>query len=1626
MVLVSDSLRQFVAQSPKAMAMFDREMRYLAASARWLAFMGLERTPVGRGHYEDYPDGGGIWKGAHRRCLAGAIETSEGERFVRPDGRVRWLSYEICPWRDGDGAIGGLVISGDDVTARIEAEQRAEDLTRRLEEALRRAEEAERRLGDAIEIIPGGFLLYNSDDRLVVCNQATREMYPALADVLRPGAPFDRILRAGLDRGHGPVEPGQEEAWVRARTERRRNPSGAIEQLTVAGRWIRIEERRTSDGGLVALRTDITDLKTRENALAEKTALLETVLENMGEGIAVFDRNLKLMMWNDAAAQLLDAPELARLGTDFEDVVRLRVAHGDFGDVGAEARVRDAVAQFRAGRPWIRTERRPNGRLIEVRFHPLPDGGAVYVLRDVTEQAEAESKLAEKTALLEATLQNMGEGIAAFDADRRLLLVNDFAVRMGKIPPEIARPGAAYDDVLRFLSGTDETGSGDVESFVAPRIAQFLAQKPFVGARRLNDGRVMETRFTPTPAGGGIYMYRDVTERAAFEAQLAQKSALLEAALENMGEGFSVYGPDLRLVIRSKICIDMLELPPALLQPDTSFEEVMRFRAQRGDFGEGDVESLVAFRIARFRAQEPWSETRRDRNGRAIELRFNPTPEGGGVFIFHDITKRADAEAKLAQRTALLETTLENTGDGIAVFGPNLELLTYNRVIAEMLDLRAAMSSGVSLAEIIRLRAKRGDFGDVDPDASVRERIGRFRARARWSERVVLAGRVVDVHFNPMPDGGGVYVMRDVTERADAEAKLAERTALLEATLENMGEGISVYGPDLRLRTFNAAAATMFDAPAELGRPGTPFADIVRFQALRGDLGNVDAEAAVLDRIAQFRRRKPWTRTRRTPNGRVFETRFNPTPDGGGIYIFRDVTERAEQDAKLAEKTALLETVLENIGEAIAVYGPDLRLRMCNAVMADMLGAPPGLLTPGGSREDLVRFCAARGDYGDKDVEEAVRERLARFRAQEPRSAMRTMHDGRRVEAYFRPMPDRGGLFVLHDVTERERNEARIREEEAKFRSLVEQDVAGIVIVRDDGTIGYCNGCFAGMIGYARDELVGRPLLDIVPEGERPVVMRHLRGQFETGAVAQIASTLRARDGGVIEILVNASRSTVEGRLASIAIVLDVTARNTAQRALASAAAILAAVHESSPDGILVVDPAARILSVNKRFGEIMDLPAELLAPGRDGPALAMAAQRMLDGEAFLRGVRHDSEHPAELVHDELTLRDGRVLDRISSPLETADGEFLGRILFLRDISQRRRAEASLRASEERFRMLIEEAPDAILLIDFDNDRLVAANKAAERLFGVSREVILERGAQHFHAAHRPDAPPLAQSLAEHNERALAGEEVNYERRIRRPSGEERLTRVTLVRLQSNVRLLRASYVDVTDQRAAEAKLSEVLRSVVDRQEEERQRIARELHDSLGQYLAAVNIKLETFNQGLAVGSPLRAGVADLKGLTGAIGNEVSRLAWEMRPTALDDIGLEAAIQQFLDEWARRSGMRFDVHLALKGRRLPGNVETALYRVLQEGITNIVKHAHAGNVGVVLKASANDVVMIVEDNGVGFDPETLTRASSRLGLLGMRERLAAIHGGLEIETRPGEGTALIIRVTLDASTDTRR
>jgi signal transduction histidine kinase len=204
------------------------------------------------------------------------------------------------------------------------------------------------------------------------------------------------------------------------------------------------------------------------------------------------------------------------------------------------------------------------------------------------------------------------------------------------------------------------------------------------------------------------------------------------------------------------------------------------------------------------------------------------------------------------------------------------------------------------------------------------------------------------------------------------------------------------------------------------------------------------------------------------------------------------------------------------------------------------------------------------------------------------------------------------------------------------------------------------------------------------------------------------------------------------------------------------------------------------------------------------------------------------------------------------------------------------------------------------------------------------------------------------------------------------------------------------------------------LRRVVAAQELERQRLARELHDETGQALTSILLGLRSIEE---AGDPdeLRGAVAEVRDLVRSTLQDVRQLAVDLRPKALDDFGLVAALERLTQSFHEQTGISIDLQTTV-GERLPAEVETALYRIVQEALTNIVKHARAGTVSVVLMRKETAAAVVVEDDGVGFEPGRVREDG--LGLVGMRERVGLLGGHLTVESRPGAGTTFVAEVPL--------
>ncbi|GAB4216779.1 MAG: hypothetical protein OHK0022_58310 [Roseiflexaceae bacterium] len=413
-------------------------------------------------------------------------------------------------------------------------------------------------------------------------------------------------------------------------------------------------------------------------------------------------------------------------------------------------------------------------------------------------------------------------------------------------------------------------------------------------------------------------------------------------------------------------------------------------------------------------------------------------------------------------------------------------------------------------------------------------------------------------------------------------------------------------------------------------------------------------------------------------------------------------------------------------------------------------------------------------------------------------------------------------------------------------------------------------------------------------------------------------------------------------------------------------------------------------------------------------------------------------------------------------PYRTSASDADGVVLSFVEISARKRAEAALRESEARFRLLVEGAHDyAMFLLDPGN-QITFWSSGAERVFGWSEaEARGQSGALIFTPEDRARgeverevqtalregrAPDQRWHIRKDGSRLfvdgalirLDGQNgvlrgfvkigrdatVQHEAEEALRQARDELERRVAERTADLAATNRALEQEIAERRQLEAERAALLQRLIAAQEDERGRIARELHDSLGQFLTALSVRLGAL-QGQADGQPaLSAGLAELRRMAGRIDTELDRLTVELRPPTLDDIGLVDALTSYTSEWTATSSVPVDIiTVRFDSARLPPAVEAAVFRIVQEALTNVLKHAQASRVSVILERRPGALRVIIEDDGQGFRVEATTpepTSGRRLGLLGMRERATLAGGALTIESALGEGTSIYLSIPLEA------
>jgi PAS domain S-box-containing protein len=592
------------------------------------------------------------------------------------------------------------------------------------------------------------------------------------------------------------------------------------------------------------------------------------------------------------------------------------------------------------------------------------------------------------------------------------------------------------------------------------------------------------------------------------------------------------------------------------------------------------------------------------------------------------------------------------------------------------------------------------------------------------------------------------------------------------------------------------------------------------------------------------------------------------------------------------------------------------------------------------------------------------------------------------------------------------------------FRVLVETMDEGLGISDEYGVITYINPKLGEITGYTAEEMIGRPAVEMFTGVERSLVQQRL-DEIKLGKSApfEIAFTTKY---GRERILYISPRPLVDakGRFAgSFGVVTDITDRKRAEDKVLT----LSAAMEQCPVGVIITDRNADIEYSNRRFSELTGYTADELR-GKNPRLLKSGHTSAETYENLFHALGNGLEWRGE-IQDRKKNGELYWVYEIVSCIRNPQGEVTHYLGLQEDISARKQAEAALRESERTYSLLAESSLTGIYVVQ--DGRLVYANPRLADILGYVQTELIH--ADVMTLIFPDDRPQVAELITNRLASDAPGE--SYHVRGMTKNGTPVSLKKSCVRIEFQGRpAILGNVVDITQEKQMERKLlasTKQLRNLSKQlltiQEQERKYVASELHDSVGQYLNTALFGLQQLtarhSQSGELPSNVTASISNLISLLQEAIQEVRRLSTDLRPPTLDDLGIVATVNWFCRKFQSiYPGIAIEQHIDIEEDEIPESLKIVLFRILQEALNNVAKHAKARQTRVALALSDAQIEFRIEDDGRGFDVAKTFAAAwldRGIGLVGMRERVRLSGGGFSIESEPGRGTRICARWPLN-------
>jgi len=1010
------------------------------------------------------------------------------------------------------------------------------------------------------------------------------------------------------------------------------------------------------------------------------------------------------------------------------------------------------------------------------------------------------------------------------------------------------------------------------------------------------------------------------------------------------------------------------------------------------------------------------------KNGKKEWIRWEVHPwytisgEVDGIILLTEvITDKKEIQIALKEKEEKYRTLVEQASDGIFIADSTYKYIEVNDAGCKML--------GYTKEELLNHRIQ--DVVVLSPDDSPLRFKELQEGKSILHERILCHKNgsyvYVEISGKQLADGTLLAFARDITERKKAGEKLRSSNERFEMIARTTHDAIWEWNLETNELWANTRHQELYGLTE---KDPVPLIDEWKRRIHPDDLELTSSAQENVLRSDQ----NAWISEYRFLTG---ENKYSDIYDR--TYVVRneqgkairlmgsmmDITERKKAENNVRKSEQQYRLLIEQASDAIMILDLDGNFSDVNTSMCEMFGY---------AKEELlqlnIRDIIDPAQLADQPLRfEELRKGKHVFSHRRMLHKNGTIID---VEANIKMMPDERIVAIVRDITERKKGEELLKESEERYRTLIEQASDAILIYSlDDGRLLDYNNAFMTTTGYTKEDTASLTLTDLLFKedlADRPINFNKIK----SGMAVHDERRAKRKDGSPVPVELN-SKLMPDGNVMVIA--RDVTQRKKAEQQLIESENRLRTILNTEPECIKLLGPEGELIDMNPAGLEMIEVDNLEQVKGQRVEAIIDPQYR----EAFNKLTNDVFKGKPGKLEFEITGLKGtkRWMSTHAVPLKDTSGKIISLLSVTRDISERKKAEEEMLLANERFNLI------ARATNDFVWDSHIADNKVwwndnyylqlgwikgveapgknswEDHIFPKDKKRVIER---------------LDYILNETNESAWTDEynfckadgtyitvyDRGYIMRDKDGKAYRMIGAMTdISELKKTESLLKKSYENIR-------RLASHLERI---REEERIAIAREIHDELGQQLTVLKMDVSWLNKNLSITGEKQ--ITRMNELLETIDNTIKtvrRISSELRPSVLDDLGLIAALEWLLKDFEKRSGVKTRLISGIEKLDLDINAKTALFRVFQESLTNVARHAKASEVIASLNKSGDNLLITIKDNGKGFVLSAI-ESKKTLGILGIKERIAIIEGTYNIDSSPGEGTTIEIEVPVSSETE---